>query len=268
MATNLPPLSAETIEQISKVLDELTNSEITHELNKVGIADVSKGANKWIRIHDAFAEYQNIHHKSDAILIFCINYFKPVRFVNKNPSLFEEQRMLFNRAACFDGWEISEEGKLLHRKKTTTISEAEERANYLRLELEKRNTHSQIYAYCTPEILNDDYFHIIEEALKGLFQRVREISGVYNEDGAILIDKVMGEKSPIILINKFQNKSEISEHKGFSSLLKSLYSLFRNPESHSPRERWPLNKIDALDILGIISLCHRKLDSAYRIQLP
>ena len=39
MVKMLPTLSAETIEAISKVLDELTNSEITHELQKVGIVD-------------------------------------------------------------------------------------------------------------------------------------------------------------------------------------------------------------------------------------
>lgn len=268
MASNIPPLSAETIEQISKVLDELTNSEITHELRKVNLPDPSNGTTKWIRLHDAFAEYQNNHHKCDAILQFCLNYFKPVRFVNKNPSLFEEQRILFNRAAGFDGWEISIEGKLLHHSKVTTISEAEERANYLRLELQKRSAHSQIFKYCTPEILNGDYFHMVEEAIKGLFERVREISGVRNDDGASLIDKVLSEKSPIVLINRFQTKSEISEHKGFSSLLKSLYSLFRNPEAHSPREKWQLDKIDTLDILGLISLCHRKLDKAFQVKLP
>ena len=268
MATNITPLGPETLEQISKVLDELTNSEITHELKKVCLTDPSYGETKWVRLYNAFVEYQNTHHCSDSILQFCINYFKPVRFVNKNPTLFEKQRTRFNRAACFDGWEISEEGKLLHRAKTTTISKAEERAHLLQLELENRSTHSQVFKYCTPEILHDDYFHIVEEAVKGLFERVRDISGVNNEDGAGLIDKVLGEKSPIILINNFQSKSEISEHKGFSSMLKSLYSLFRNPEAHSPRERWQIDKVDTLDILGIISLCHRKLDRAYRIQLP
>lgn len=268
MASNIPPLSAETLEQISKVLDELTNSEIAHELKKVNLPDPSNGFTKWIRLHDAFAEYQNQHQKSDAILQFCINYFKPVRFVNKSPSLFEEQRILFNRAAGFDGWEISVEGKLLHRTKTKTISEVEERANFLRLELQKRDAHSQVFKYCTPEILNSDYFHVVEEAIKGLFERVREISGIKNDDGASLIDKVLCEKSPIILINNFQTKSEISEHKGFSALLKSLYSLFRNPEAHSPREKWLMDKVDTLDILGMVSLCHRKLDSAYPIKLP
>lgn len=82
MATNIAPLSAETLKLISKVLDELTNSEITHALKKVNLSDPSKGASKWIRIHDAFAVYQNTHQCSDAILKFCINYFKPVRFVD------------------------------------------------------------------------------------------------------------------------------------------------------------------------------------------
>lgn len=197
---------------------------------------------------------------------FCINYFKPVRFVNKSPNLFESQRILFNRAAGFDGWEISKEGKLLrHTNKLSTIDEAEERANFLKLELQKRISHPKIYQYCTPEILSEDYFHMVEESIKGLFERIKEISGNYVDDGASLIDKVMSERSPCVLINKFSTKSEISEHKGFSSMLKALYSMFRNPEAHSPKEIWELDKTDALDILGIVSLCHRKLDKAYKI---
>lgn len=266
MASNLPPLSPETIEAISKIFDELSNSEITHELQKVGIPDVSMGITKWKRIHDAFGTYQNNKRKSDAILQFCINYFKPVRFVNKDPNLFEEQRILFNRAAGFEGWEISKEGKLLrHIQKLNTIEDAEERANYLKMELQKRKSHPKIFRYCTPEILSEDYFHMVEESIKGLFDRIKEISGNYIDDGAVLIDKVMSEKAPSILINKFSSKSEISEHKGFGSMLKALYSLFRNPEAHSPKEIWPMDKTDALDILGLVSLCHRKLDKAYKI---
>ena len=116
-------------------------------------------------------------------------------------------------------------------------------------------------------MLADDYFHAVEEALKGLFERVREISCVYEKDGADLIDIVLSSKSPKMLINNFQTDSEVSEHKGFGAMLKALYSLFRNPEAHSPRVKWPMDKTEALDIFGIISLCHRKLDKAYRISL-
>ena len=264
----LPTLSAETIEAISKVLDELTNSEITHELQKVGIVDHSPGITKWKRLHDAFANYQNISHCSNSILKFCINYFKPQRFINKDPNLFEEQRKKFNQAIGFKGWEIADDGSLKHYAGTKTIDEALERSNYFVAELKKRMTHQQVFKYCTPEILAQDYFHVVEEAVKGLFERIREISCCYTDDGSSLIDKVMGEKNPCVHINNFSTKSELSEHKGFSSLLKSLYSLFRNPGAHSPREIWQLDKTDALDILGIVSLCHRKLDNAYRVKLP
>lgn len=268
MAKDLSPLSASVIEGISKILDELTGSEITHELAKVHLVDVcGTKTTKWIRLHDAFVSYQNDQHKCDAILQFCINYFNPARFVNKDVKLFESQRVAFNRVAAFDGWEIAETGKLRHHaKKVETIDEAERRANTLKSELEKRGTHQQVFRYCTPEIVAKDYFHLVEEAIKGLFERIREISCCYNDDGASLIESVMAEKSPRILINNFETKSEKSEHKGFSSLLKSIYSMFRNPESHTPREKWDVSYIDTLDILGMVSLCHRKLDKAYRIQ--
>lgn len=265
MANNIAPLSASVIEGISKILDELTGSEISHELAKVRLNDVcGSKTTKWIRLYDAFVTYQNDQHKCDAILQFCINYFNPARFVNKDVNLFETQRVAFNRVAAFDGWEIADTDKLRHHaKKVETIDESERRANTLKSELEKRGTHQQVFKYCTPEIVAKDYFHLVEEAIKGLFERVREISCCYNDDGASLIESVMVEKSPRILINNFETKSE---HKGFSSLLKSIYSMFRNPESHTPREKWEVSYIDTLDILGLVSLCHRKLDKAYRVQ--
>lgn len=235
MPTKLPPLSAATLEAISKVFD-LTHPEITHELAKANIYDYSPGIAKWKRLYNAFVNFQNINQCSNNILTFCKNYFQPQRFINKDPNLFEEQRIKFNLAIGFDGWEIAKDGSLNHISCTKTIDDATERSNYLVSELKKRGTHQQVFKYCTPEILSQDYFHVIEEAIKGLFNRIKELSSCYTEDGAVLIDKVMSEKNPCILINKFSTKSEISEHKGFGTLLKSLYSLFRNPEAHSPRE--------------------------------
>lgn len=269
MAIAYPPLSEGIIQGLAKIMgdtaDGLTGPDISRYLAQAQIEDYSPGITKWRRLFNAFAIYQNRKHCCNAILNFCKLYFQPTRFVNRDKLLFDSQRAEANRLLAFGGYEISESGGLRKCANIKTIPEAEERANSLKLELQARNAHQQIFQYCMPELLADDYFHAVDEAIKGLFERIREISSIFGKDGAVLVDLVLSEKCPKLLINGFQTDSEVSEHKGFGTMLKALYSMFRNPESHSPREKWPINKVDALDILGMVSLCHRKLDNAQRI---
>jgi uncharacterized protein (TIGR02391 family) len=265
-----PKLTEGVLKQISQIIGDtgcgLTGSEIGYYLQQAGIKDVSPQLTKWKRLFDAFATYQNEFHCSNAILYFCKLYFQPANFVNKDSNLFEEQRGKFNRAVSFAGLNMTPAGELRRVDKATTISDAQNKADDLRQELRNRNTHQYVFKYCTPELLANDYFHAVEEAIKGLFDRIREISVTCTDDGSSLIDKVFSSSDPMVIINNFRNESEKSEHKGFSTMLKALYSMFRNPTAHSPKIKWGMDKIDALDIFGMVSLCHRKLDNAQRIK--
>lgn len=42
--------------------------------------------------------------------------------------------------------------------------------------------------------------------------------------------------------------------------------MFRNPEAHQPKIFWDIDEQDALEILGLISYCHRRLDKAQKIR--
>ena len=42
--------------------------------------------------------------------------------------------------------------------------------------------------------------------------------------------------------------------------------MFRNPTAHEPKIDWNVTELDALEILGIISYCHRRLDNAKTIR--
>lgn len=42
--------------------------------------------------------------------------------------------------------------------------------------------------------------------------------------------------------------------------------MFRNPEAHETKISWVIEEQDALEILGIISYCHRRLDKAQKIR--
>lgn len=59
-------------------------------------------------------------------------------------------------------------------------------------------------------------------------------------------------------------ETQESEQNGFVNLLKGLYGTIRNPLAHDPKVEWDVTEQDALDILTMISLVHRKLDQAFR----
>jgi len=46
------------------------------------------------------------------------------------------------------------------------------------------------------------------------------------------------------------------------NLLKGLFGTFRNTTAHAPKFTWRIKEQDALDILSMVSLVHRRLDNA------
>jgi uncharacterized protein (TIGR02391 family) len=45
------------------------------------------------------------------------------------------------------------------------------------------------------------------------------------------------------------------------NLVKGLFGMFRNTTAHTPKIKWQIEEQDALDILSMTSLIHRRLDS-------
>jgi uncharacterized protein (TIGR02391 family) len=50
--------------------------------------------------------------------------------------------------------------------------------------------------------------------------------------------------------------------KGLATLVKGLFSTFRNPTAHAPRVVSATTCADALDMLTLASMLHRRLDDA------
>src|SRR5205823_266247 len=99
---------------------------------------------------------------------------------------------------------------------------------------------------------------------KSVADKIRTLTGL-TDDGAELIDLSFSIKSHIVLINELKNETEESEHKRFANLLKGYFGMFRNTTAHIPKIKWEVNEQDALDIMSMASLFHRRLDNA-RIQ--
>lgn len=134
----------------------------------------------------------------------------------------------------------------------------------MKTKLGQRKAHTDIFKYCKAELLANNYFHSVFEANKGLFQRIRELS-LHDDDGNRLIEYVFSS-TPVLIINNYQSQSEQDEHKGFCNILKGLCGMFRNPEAHEPKISWEITEQDALEILSMISYCHRRLDNAQKIR--
>ena len=252
MAT-IPPFTQSDLEALANVLgdtsDGLTGSEIHHFLLVAKIDDVDPAITKRHRLFNAFATFQNKYRCANNIINFVKEVLAPSRYV-ENKAEFETRRAAVNRVLAFE--------------KASTITEVQLRVEGLKNKLTQQNAHSALFHYCNEELLANNYFHAVFEANKGLFHRIKELSGVA-ADGNKLIEQVFSS-NPILIINNFSSQSERDEHTGFCNMLKGLCGMFRNPEAHEPKVEWNIGEQDALEILGIISYCHRRLDKAQQIR--
>jgi len=51
-------------------------------------------------------------------------------------------------------------------------------------------------------------------------------------------------------------------------MMKGVFSTFRNPVAHAPKINWATSRADALDMLTLASMLHRRLDTAIIDQNP
>jgi len=263
----IPPFNAQHLEAACKVLADtsrgLTGSQIGYILADCGLKDVTPQMNKWKRLFNALGKAQNTHKVGNHLIMFITRALDPVSYA-RNKEDFEWRRSELNVVLAFSGYSIREDGKVVRTAKESTIKGARARAISLRSSLEDRKAHQEIFKYCRAELVDENYFHAVLEAIKGVAERIRSISGL-TTDGAELVNTAFSVKSPILAINTLRTETEISEQKGFSNILVGLFGAIRNPTAHAPKIIWPMSEQDALDILSIVSFVHRKLDSAIKI---
>jgi uncharacterized protein (TIGR02391 family) len=268
-----PPLFSQSdVDAIAKALasgsegEALTGSEIGHLLAFCRMAefDPGNGVTKWKRLQAAFVRKQNARGERTAILEFIRQAMKPALHLD-NQSRHEVMRFRLNRALVLAGLQCDEDGALGPAEQATTIREAEARARDLRAGLERRNVHKQVLRFCSAEWLADDYFHAVQEAVKSVMDRLRTMTGA-TADGADLVNPALGGETPILAINPRRTKSERDEQRGFMTLILGCYGMFRNPTSHEARIHWPMSLQDAEDLMSTVSLIHRRLDNARKME--
>ncbi|MGH6845925.1 MAG: TIGR02391 family protein [Methylocella sp.] len=152
--------------------------------------------------------------------------------------------------------------KLATVEQARTLSEAQRRAQELRADLTTRGVHPDVLRFCREELLADNYFHAVMEAVKSVAAKLRARTGL-TDDGAALVDPALTGDPPMLAINPLKTESEKGEQKGFTHLLRGTFGMFRNPAAHEARINWPMTKDDAEDLFSLVSLIHRRLDAAH-----
>ena len=261
----VPPLDGQQLEAISKVLADtdtgLTGSQIGHLLEECAIPDVSPGTTKWKRLYNAFVEFQNQQMVGNHVVKFINKAMSPVSYADQ-PEVFRERRDRLNTVLALCGMTIGDDGRVRAAARAANLDEALERANRLKAELTRRKVHPDVLRHCSAEILQRNYFHAVEEAMKSITTKIRRLSdltcdGADLADGAFSLGKSV---APLLALSPLDTETLRNEQKGFVNLLKGLYGTIRNPLAHEAKIEWEMNEQDALDILTMISLVHRKLD--------
>ncbi|MDU7580480.1 TIGR02391 family protein [Aeromonas sp.] len=227
-----------------------------------GITDISGQSTKWRRIQISLLARQEADRCGNNVAAFIMAVMAPGRHVNDQVR-YETARGALNKVLIFDGLQLGENGQFRQVNAANTISEAKRRADGIASRLRGRDIHPEILRYCREELMQENYFHAVFEAVKSLAQRLRDMTGL-PLDGAALIDKCFAESQPLIWINTLRTETERSEHKGFALLLKGAFAAIRNPTAHEPKILWQ-GEDDAADYFTLLSMLHRKLDSARAI---
>lgn len=246
------------VEALARVLGESgSGTDISRVLNDRGLRDDSGESTKWRRLYAIFIALQRSDRCANRVLDFIQAFLTPVRFVGRSAE-FENRRTELNTILAFSGVEYGPDGAFRQIAAARTLDEAEARMRTIRAKFHGRSIHPEVLRYCRAELMQENYFHAVFEAAKGLAQRIRELAQV-DADGANLVEVVFSVDKPLLAFNTLQTETEKSEHRGYSALLKGCFAAVRNPPAHIPKVLWQ-GEDDAADHLSLISLLHRKLD--------
>lgn len=268
-------LSPSVLRGVCDVLAEtdegLSNRQINELLTEAGIEDPTTAAppgtyiriSKRDRLFNALAARQE-RDKSANALLRCIEIaMAPVSYAGR-AALFSSRQAELNERLLHAGLQLDDGGKIHAAAPATSVSDARRRTKRLRRLLEDRGVHPKVMAACPQEISDENFFHLVFEATKGLAAEIRRLSGL-EADGAILVNEAFEfekDRLPVLAWNRLESATDRSEHRGLTQLCRGVVGAFRNPAAHEQKIAWEMPEQEALDICALLSLLHRRLEAA------
>jgi len=255
--------SASTIEMVCRELAEaLTGGQIRNLITPLRTppGDDDDRNTKWKRLFNAVVAAQNRQRDGRPLIRLTTDVMQPVRF--SSTTEFKARRAAVNERLLLSGFQVRNDGRVGVVRAATTLAESQQRADSLHAELTRREVHEDVLQFCRSELLEQNYFHAVLEASKSVAEKLRSRTGVQG-DGAALVDAVCSISSgPLLAFNDLSNEWETSEQKGLAMLLKGLFGTFRNPAAHAPKVLWATSRAEALDMMTLASMMHRRIDDA------
>ncbi len=105
---------------------------------------------------------------------------------------------------------------------------------------------------------SENYSNAILDSTQFIGDIIREKSGL-ESDGNTLIGSAFGGSNPKIKLNKLKTESEKNIQKGIESILRGIYSAYRNPRSHSKIDD---SESDAYEIILFINHLLKLIDKS------
>ncbi len=260
----LPLFSKAQLESICNVLadqnDGLTGAEIGALLQEKNIADPYPAVLKRHRLFESLNQQQELDGCGNNIAAFVLAALQPSRYL-ENEALFTRRLERLNAVMGLDGYQISPDGKLKIVPSSRKSSEAQERARRLRGELARRSVHAHVLRCCLPELLAENCFPAVYEAVRGLEEEIRQKTGL-NLEGGELVEQAFGLRiGPMLAFNTLQSEGERAEHVALMAILKNLVSVFITSASDM-HSTWVLGESEAIDLLSLTSMLYRRVDQA------
>jgi uncharacterized protein (TIGR02391 family) len=263
MADRLPVIDSQIVRAVASALTDgpggLTNSEIDLAFEASNLAVPPPGT-KRRRVGDALLTYQARQACGNAVVRFLREALHPVRYT-ADPARFRCLQEAVNEPLSLAALQVNDKGQVAHAKQATTLDEVAVLAGRLRRAAVERGSHPEVLRYCEREIVERNPFHAMQEAVKGVAERLRAHTG-FGSDGANLIQACFGGEPALIQLTSQVTESDKSVQKGFLNLLIGVFGHFRNPTAHAPRRTWPVAEQDVLDLFSTLSYVHRRLDQA------
>ena len=112
---------------------------------------------------------------------------EPARGLNTQ-SAYEKRRFEINRVLMLKGIEIRDDGNFYKITKAESLSEVERRTRELKNKLSCYGAHQRVLICCREELLVDDYFHAVQEAVKGIVAPKDVLEAAKGKDVDIVLD--------------------------------------------------------------------------------
>ena len=228
------------------------------QITKNGIPYYTMGDSKKDKLYKSFVNHIQKTNNANCIIVFLETVFDPINYTNDIEG-YNEARDNINKVLLLKGLEITNQGKIINVKQANSLEEVEERVNKLKRDLKVRNVHKFVEKYSRREYLSKDFFHATFEGVKGIFQRIRELTN-RTTDGQALLDEVFSKQKPLLVFNNLATETDYNEFIGLKDLILSLHKMVRNPNAHTPRLLSETEYDECLDIFVLISRVHKYLD--------